>query len=132
MIGRSERRNIVLFGVPDEHRALDGATTEEAKIQKGMNAVDCDPEMVVRSHKLLGQRAPRSNRPRPLLIKVDSKSVRDKILEKTMSLKNMNEPYKRMYIKKDSHPEVREDWKRLKDAEEEEMKKPLNTGCNIP
>lgn len=131
-VDRQQREtNVVMFGVPDEHTALDGATADEAKIQKVMSAVQADPEMVVRSYKRLGQHVPGSNRPRPLLVKVDSRSVRDSILEKAMSLKNMNEPYKRIYIKKDSHPEVRKEWKRLKDAEEEEKRKPSNAGCNI-
>lgn len=131
-VDRQKREtNLVMFGVPDEHVSLDGATTEDAKIQKVMNAVEAGPEVMVRSHKRMGQHIPGSNRPRPLLVKVDSKSVRDKVLEKTTSLKNMPEPYKRIYIKKDSHPEVRKEWKRLKDVEEEEKKKPSNAGCNI-
>ncbi|MPC49971.1 hypothetical protein E2C01_043788 [Portunus trituberculatus] len=101
--------NLVLFGVPDEQVALDGTTTEDAKIQKVMSAVEAGPELVVRSHKRLGQHIQGSNRPRPLLVKVASKSMRDKVLEKTTSLKNMPEPYKRIYIKKDSHPEVRKE-----------------------
>ncbi len=131
-VDRQKREtNIVLFGVPDENMALEGATTEDTKIHKVMNAVEADPDVVARSYKRLGQHIQGSNRPRPLLVKLDSKFVRDKVLEKAMNLKNMTEPYKRIYIKKDSHPEVRKEWKRLKDAEEEEKRRPSNAGCNI-
>lgn len=78
-VDRQKREtNLVVFGVPDEHTALEGALTEEAKIQKVMSAVEAGPEVVVRSHKRLGQHVLGSNRPRPLLVKVDSKSVRDR------------------------------------------------------
>lgn len=120
-----------MFGAPDEHTALEGALTEEAKIQKVMSAVIAGPEVVVRSHKHRGQHVLGSNRPRTLLVEVDSKSVRDRVLGKATSVKNMNEPHKKICIKKDSHPEVRKEWKRLKDAEEEEKRKPSNAGCNI-
>ena len=43
----------------------------------------------------------------------------------------MQDSYKKIYIKKDTHPGVRREWKRLKDAEEEEKKKATNVGCNI-
>lgn len=43
----------------------------------------------------------------------------------------MQEPFKKIYIKKDSHPGVRREWKRLKEAEKEEKRKPSNVGCNI-
>lgn len=123
-------REQYMFGVPDEQVSLDGATTEDDKVQKVMNAVSAGPEVVVRSHRRLGQQQA-GNRPRPLLVKVDSKYLRDSVLEKAATLKNMPEPYKKIYVKKDSHPEVRREWKRLKDVEEEEKRKPTNEGCNI-
>ena len=43
----------------------------------------------------------------------------------------MHHKHIRLYIKKDSHPEVRKEWRRLKEVEEEEKKKPTNVGCNI-
>lgn len=98
-VDRQKREtNIVLFGVPDENMALEGATTEDTKILKVMSAVEAGPDVIARSYKRLGQRIQGSNRPRPLLVKLDSKFVRDKVLEKAMSLKNMTEPYKRIYI----------------------------------
>ncbi len=123
--------NIVLFGIPDERVTLEGATTEEAKIQQVLNAIEATPDVVVRSHQRLGQLTQGSNRSRPLLVRVDSKAIRDKVLERATRLKDMQEPYKKIYIKKDSHPEVRKEWRRLKTAEEEEKNKPSNAGCNI-
>ena len=72
-----------------------------------------------------------NNRPRPLLVVVDSKSIRDDMLEKSKKLRELQENYKKIYIKKDSHPEVRKEWKRLRDAEDAEKSKSVNAGCNI-
>ena len=42
--------NLVLFGMPDDQLALDGATTEDARIIKVWSAVQADA--VVRSHRI--------------------------------------------------------------------------------
>ena len=57
-----------------------------------------------------------------MFVRVNSKFIRDKVLEKAKKLKDLNDPYKKVSIKKDSHPEVRKEWKRLKDAEEAEKR----------
>ena len=88
--------NLVLFGVPEEQTTLDGATAEEAKIQKVWEAVGVGPDFVVRSHMRLGRSAPGNSRPRPMLIKVDSKSVRDRVLERSSRLKDLQDPYKKI------------------------------------
>ncbi len=50
-------------------------------------------------------------------------AIRDKMLERASRLKDIHE--------KDSHPGVRREWKRMRDAEEEKRKS-SNVGCNIP
>ena len=121
--------NLVFFGIPDEQLALDGATTEEDKIQKVLGIVEADTDAVIRSHQRLGRSAQSNDRPRPLLVRVDSKVIRDKVLDKAKKLKDSQEPFKKIYIKKDSHPEVRKEWKRLRDAEQYE--KTNNIGSTI-
>ena len=104
--------NVVLFGVPDEQIALDGATTEDDKIQKVWNAVEAVPSTVIRSHRRLRHLSQGGRTPRPLLVRLvrlDSKAIRDQILDKAARLKNMQEPFKNIYIKKDSHTEVRKE-----------------------
>ena len=123
--------NLVLFGIPDGQESFDGATTDDDKIKKVWTAVEADPDIItIRSHRRLG-RVINGNRPRPLLVDVESKSIRDEMLEKSKKLKELQENYKKIYIKKDSHPEVRKEWKRLRDAEEVEKNKPSNSGCTI-
>ena len=50
---------------------------------------------------------------------------------KNQKSSDLQENYKKIYIKKDSHPEVRKEWKRLRDAEDAEKSKSVNAGCNI-
>ena len=53
------------------------------------------------------------------------------MLSKVSVLKTTDEVYKKIYIKKDTHPNVRLEWKRLRDGESEEKNKPDNVGCVI-
>ena len=62
---------------------------------------------------------------------LDSKTSRDKILAKAKKLKEAGVIYDKIYMKKDVHPSVRNDWKRLRDVEKREKEKPEITGCNI-
>ena len=70
----------------------------------------------------------KDTRIRPILLKTKSREARDKLLEKAKSLSSKEDPYKSVYIKKDVHPLVRLEWKRLKDREKEENDKPENVG----
>ena len=62
---------------------------------------------------------------------VDSRSVRDDILEKAKKLKESGDTFKKVFIKKDVHPSVRAEWKRLFDVEKNEKNRPENQGANI-
>ena len=65
------------------------------------------------------------------MVTLASRQLRDKILGKTKKLKETGAPYGHIYVKKDVHPSVRNEWKRLRDAEATEKAKPENTGCVI-
>ena len=126
---KNRENNLVLFGIPDERSAFDGVTSEEDKIQKVLGKVETDSDAVVRSHRRLGP--VNDDRPRPVLIRVDSKFIRDKVLEKAKKLKDLNDPFKKVYIKKDSHPEVRKEWKRLRNAEEAEKRNNVDSDIRL-
>ena len=57
--------------------------------------------------------------------------MRDDVLEAAKRLKQCEEPYKKIFIKKDMHPSVRTEWRRLREAEKAERERPENAGCNI-
>ena len=82
------------------------------------------------SCKRLGNNA-QPGRKRSILVTVRSKEARDIVLEKAKALKQANETYKSIYIKKDVHPEVRKEWNRLREAEKTEKECPGNGGSVI-
>lgn len=62
---------------------------------------------------------------------LSSRAAIDKVLDKTKRLKEAGAPYERIFVKKDVHPSVRNEWKRLRDVEAAEKGRPENVGCAI-
>ena len=129
-IDRKERETkLVLLGVPDEEEELSGVSTDDEKIRKVWSVIGDD--VTIRARRRLGRRDTNSNRKRPILVELESKDVRDRILSKTKKLKEAGAPFERIFIKKDVHPAVRNEWKRLKEVEMVEKNRPENVGCTI-
>lgn len=129
VIDRKDRETkIVITGVPDENENLEGATAEEDKLQKIWSKVGVTVEGV--THRRLGK-PNEGDRRRPILVTIPDKQLREGILANARKLKQTTEQYKRIYIKKDIHPSVRREWKRLRDAEQAEKERPENVGCVI-
>ena len=128
-VDRKEREtNVVITGVPDENESLDGATTEEEKINKIWSKVGVVEE--VRSHRRLGNRDDMTgNKRRALLVTLANRTSRDKVLANAKQLNQAGELYSRIFIKKDVHPSVRKEWKRLWEVEKAEKERPENVGC---
>lgn len=129
ILDRKDReKNLVITGVPDENEALEGATSERDKLIKIWSEAGIQDE--VGTHRRLGAMGAQ-NRRRAILISVDSKEARDRILGKAPQLKQAGRAYEKIYIKKDVHPSIRNEWKRLHDAEKAEKERPENAGCVI-
>ena len=125
-LDRERRENrLVVTGIPEEE-ALEGQTTDENKLKVIWNALGT--EVKPRSFNRIGKEI--AGRKRPLLITLDSRTDRDRILEKKVELKK-NENLKLVYVKKDVHPNVREEWRRLFEAEKAEKERPENAGADI-
>ena len=128
-LDRKEREcNLVILGVPDDHETLEGATTDEEKLKKVWEKAGIICE--IKSTKRLGQQGDTPRR-RPVLAVVESRVDRDTALEKAKLLKSANVTYNKIYIKKDVHPSVREEWKRLREAFQREKDRPDNTNSVI-
>ena len=117
--------NVVIMAVPENPKDFDGENDEEAKIKKLFLKIESQDTEII-EFKRLGEKKDRQIR--PILLKTRSREARDKLLEKAKSLSSKEDPYKSVYIKKDVHPLVRLEWKRLKDREKEENEKPENVG----
>ncbi len=59
------------------------------------------------------------------------KNQRAIILNNASRLKTSGNNFSRIYIKKDVHPSIRKEWRRLRDVEAAERAKPENVGCTI-
>lgn len=129
MLDRREREtNVVVLGLPDEGEALGGAVTDVEKLshlwgRMEVGSVDCQ-------HRRLGT-AGGGGRKRPLLLTIRDRDTRLRILANSKKLKTAGENYARIFVKKDVHPSVRKEWKRLRDAEAREKEKPENVGYVI-
>ena len=53
------------------------------------------------------------------------------MLAKVPQLKQRGGAYGKIFVKKDIHPSIRNEWKRLHDAERAEKERPENAGCVI-
>lgn len=128
-VDRKERENnLVITGVPDEGESLEGSTTEESKLEKIWTKLGADYQ--VKGHRRLGSQGS-DNRRRPVLVTLESKACRDQVLERASQLKQVGGEFQKIYVKKDIHPSIRKEWKRLRDAEKREKERPENAGCVI-
>ena len=84
---------------------------------------------MVGTHRRLGRT--QDGRRRPILLTLRDEGLRQLILEQAKKLKVAGGDYKKIYIKKDIHPAVRKEWKRLHDAERTEKERAGNVGCVI-
>ena len=71
------------------------------------------------------------DRIRPILVTLENTDVKDKILSEAKKLKSAGQLYKKIYIKRDVHPAVRREWKRLYYTLEVEKNKPENMGHSV-
>ena len=126
---RKERENnVVLLGISDHQESLDGATSDETKVKKVLEKAGASGEL--RAVRRLGS-SNSGQRRRPILVTLASRDERDTVLNKAKRLKTCEELYKSIYIKKDVHPSVHAEWRKLREAELREKERPENVGCNI-
>ena len=126
-IDRKEREtNLVVLGVPNEEEALVEATCGDDKLLKIWHVIGAN--ITIRSHRRLGKRKSGSTPQRPIFVKVGSKDDRDNTLAKSPELKGRGGPYDKIYVKKDVHPAVRQEWKRLRDTATAEKRTTRKSG----
>ena len=69
------------------------------------------------THRRLGRRNAASHRCRLILLTLPDKPLRNGLLYLDNLVKEKNEPYKKIYIKKDVYSSVRREWRRLRETE---------------
>lgn len=116
-------RNLVISGLPEEA----DAATDRGKVEEILAELDGTPLPPTISCARLGKPG---TRPRVIKVTLDTPERRERIVGKSAALKDVP-TLKHVYVKRDTHPAVREEWSRLHKAFKEEKTRPENEGCNI-
>ncbi len=125
---RKERETkLVVLGVPDDGESLAGETSDSGKLRKVWDVLG--EHLNIDSHRRLGREP--GGRKRPILVTLPSRQIREDLIKKARNLKDAGEPFAQVYVKRDVHPSVRNEWKRLREVETAEKAKPENVGCVI-
>ena len=90
--------------MPEAEESLMGATTDQDKLKRIWS--ELGEELTSCSYHRLG-REPREGQKRPILVTLEARAVRERILTKSRRLKDAGDPFTRIYVKKDVHPHVR-------------------------
>ena len=122
---KERERNIVITGVCEAD--FDGRTSLEDKCAVIFNKLEVVPGHF--TAKRLGKEV--ENRTRPILVVLENTDIKNELLENAKHLKKAEQIYAKIYIKRDVHPSVRREWKRLYDSYDSEKRKPENAGCRI-
>jgi hypothetical protein len=110
--------NVIILGVPEDAMQIDETTHETddekvAAIFSKIEQADIQPVSIVR----LGKNAPSNPRKgRPIKIVLSNQNIRPQILGNSNKLKDSGDAFKKIYIKKDVHPHVRKEFRRLRDV----------------
>ena len=129
--GKDRIENVVFFGVPEGNIEGVPAANDDEKckaIFAAIGAVVQGPIVSKRVGRL------EAGKTRPLILPMGSKKARDDVLAKTANLKTFGDEdhiFRKVYLKKDIHPAVSKEWKRIRDAEKREKENPANQGVEI-
>ena len=126
---QTRRANLIITGVSEGDITEEGVTakTDRDKCQLVFSKVgknNVQYESAVR----LGQ--PAQDKTRPIKVTLSDPETRKGILDAAKTLKDMD-GYKRVFIRKDVHPLVQKEFRRLRDVEKAERDKPENQGRTV-
>lgn len=124
MDAKERGSNLIVYGVPEG--TFERCDADDEKVQLIMGMVN-EGNANVNSVKRIGTAEP--NKIRPLLLKVSSMSTRNRIVD--LARKCTNPLMANIKVRKDLHPSVRKEWKRLFEVKDAEERKPENAGHAI-
>ena len=128
---QERKSNVVITGVPEKRWR--NSDDDASKIGSVFDAIGCSTVTDYTS-KRIGKPGtadePRSH-PRPLLVALKAPEERKVVMNNARKLSTAGDHLKDIRIKKDQHPAIRKEWRRLFQAEEAEKTKPENAGHDI-
>ena len=128
----SEKRakHLIVLGMKEEDQRADQVKFNNIVETIGVQTRDIKIENIVR----LGTRDPNEqNKTRPLKVTLEKREMRDDILKNASKLKEQPEgsEFKKVFLKRDTHPKVREEEKRLYEVWKAEKNKQENVGKEV-
>ena len=130
-----ERRkcNIIITGLKEEaplkNDALEEAVDDHEKVDMILRELEKQHITPV-SIERLGKAANIAEQVRPIKLVLARPDDRKEILDSTSKLNGKN-AFKKIFIKKDTHPAIRKEYARLHKVEKEEREKPGNQGKRV-
>ena len=120
--------NLVVIGLPENGINMNEAKTDKEKLVKVFDKV-CPGDEFTYTTKRLGD--PRQdNSARPVLVTLPTEYKRREVLQNAQTM-SASESLNNLKLKKDQHPAIRKEWRRMFDSETNEKQKPENVGSNI-
>ena len=128
--------NIIITGVPESETETsatleaDGeiADTDDSKVRMLLRKIG-HQNIATKETMRLGKIV--QGKTRAIKVVLADPVSRKKVLEDAKQLKQAGEKFSKIYIKKDIHPAVRKEFKRLQDVTKVETNKPENTGKKV-
>ena len=129
--------NLVVTGIPEPRQGANPIETDRNAIDAVLAAAGC-PGIAPAKVSRLGKRRvvdatnenARPPRPRPIMVSLDTAADTRQVMDNCKKLAEV-EAYKKVYIKRDTHPLIRKEWGRLRSLVKTEKEAPINQGCEI-
>ena len=131
-----ERRknHLVITGLTEDTPLIDDqgqrAVTDQEKVNMIFKQIGYENTEFNELKRLGEKHAGRRPRNRPLKVKVNA-IQRTEILQQSKQLKNATGDLSKIYVRKDTHPGILKEQKRLREVERREREKPENRGRTV-
>ena len=123
-------QHLIVLGLKEDHRG-----TDREKFLDVVETIGVEPYSVkIESMVRLGTRDKNElQKTRPMKVTFETSNMRDSVLRNAVKLKDQPEEshYRKIYLKKDMHPKVREEEKRLYEVWKAEKNKAVNAGKEV-
>ena len=136
--GEKRSQNLIITGVREDIPLVESnepeqsATTDTEKVSLVLKQIGHKDDVTIKEVFRLGKKKNGTGtRPRPLKIITNHPQERKRVIDDARKLKEAGENFKKIYIKKDTHPVVRKELNRIRQAERDEKRKPENEGREV-
>ena len=123
-------RHMIVLGLKEDQN-----TSDDDKLKDVVNVIGVDVnEVKIENIVRLGKAdTSQPNKTRPLKVTFEKRTMRDKVLKNSNKLKEQDEEsvYRKIFLKKDTHPEVRKEEKRLYEVFKAEKNKAENVDKEV-